>query len=74
MAEEIKLQIGSVSRLGMHGDMLVRGRDQITGLPTALRMTSRDTMRAMGGTRIPDPIMHPFRFRKDAAGACGGYP
>lgn len=48
VAEEIKLQIGSVSRLGMHGDMLVRGRDQITGLPTALRMTSRDTMRAMG--------------------------
>ena len=25
VAEEIKLQIGSVSRLGMHGDMLVRG-------------------------------------------------
>lgn len=47
VAEEIKFKIGTVSRLGMHGDMMVRGRDNITGLPTALRITSRDTMKAM---------------------------
>ena len=73
VAEEIKLQIGSVSRLGMHGDMLVRGRDQITGLPTALRMTSRDTMRAMGNP-YPRSYHASVPFSKDAAGACGGYP
>ncbi len=47
MAEDIKKRIGTVSRLGRHGDMAIRGRDMITGLPTTLRMTSRDTMRAM---------------------------
>jgi rod shape-determining protein MreB len=46
-AEEIKFKIGTVSRLGLHGDMMIRGRDNITGLPTAMRITSRDTMKAM---------------------------
>ncbi len=47
-AEEIKMQIGSVNRHGKKNDqMTVRGRDLVTGLPTTIRITTRETALAM---------------------------
>ena len=47
-AEEIKMQIGSVNRHSKHnGQVTVRGRDLVTGLPTTIRITTRETAMAM---------------------------
>jgi len=47
-AEDIKIGIGTVSRLGgKQGEVTVRGRDLITGLPTTLKITSSETCRAL---------------------------
>lgn len=44
LAEEIKLEIGTVSRRGRRSTQIIRGRDNITGLPTSLRLSSQDTV------------------------------
>ena len=44
LAEEIKLEIGTVSRRGRRSTKIIRGRDNITGLPTSLRLSSQDTV------------------------------
>ena len=48
LAEEIKLEIGTVSRRGRRGTKIIHGRDNITGLPTSLRLSSQDTVRGLG--------------------------
>ena len=41
-AEEIKMQVATVSRNGRQETITVRGRDMVTGLPTTLSVTSED--------------------------------
>ena len=47
LTEEIKLEIGTVNPAAARGNLIVKGRDMITGLPTSLRLDSRDTARGM---------------------------
>lgn len=47
LTEEIKLEIGTVNPASARGNLIVKGRDMITGLPTSLRLDSRDTARGM---------------------------
>jgi len=51
-AEEIKLQIGSALPLDEELAMEVRGRDQVTGLPKTIRLTSGEVTEA-----IAEPLM-----------------
>lgn len=46
-AEEIKIQIATVHKNGRQEEVMVRGRDLVTGLPTTIRLTSRETYRAL---------------------------
>lgn len=46
-AEEIKITIGTVHPLGKTGEMEVRGRDLVTGLPRTVRLTAAETCEAM---------------------------
>ncbi len=46
-AEEIKIQIGSALPLEEELSMEVRGRDQVTGLPKTIAITSGEVMEAM---------------------------
>ena len=48
LAEEIKLDIGTVSRRGRRSTKIIHGRDNITGLPTSLRLSSQDAVRGLG--------------------------
>lgn len=41
-AEEIKMQVATVSREGRQETITVRGRDMVTGLPTTFSVTSED--------------------------------
>lgn len=41
-AEEIKMQVATVSRNGRQETITVRGRDMVTGLPTTFSVTSED--------------------------------
>ena len=41
-AEEIKMQVATVSRVGRQETISVRGRDMVTGLPTTFSVTSED--------------------------------
>ena len=41
-AEEIKMQVATVSRNGRQETITVRGRDMVTGLPTTFNVTSED--------------------------------
>lgn len=41
-AEEIKMQVATVSRSGRQETISVRGRDMVTGLPTTFSVTSED--------------------------------
>lgn len=42
LAEEIKLDIGTVSPTGRRGNRIVKGRDTITGLPTTVRLGAQE--------------------------------
>lgn len=42
LAEEIKLDIGTVSPTGRRSNRIVRGRDTITGLPTTVRLGAQE--------------------------------
>jgi rod shape-determining protein MreB len=47
-AEEIKIKIGSVNRHNLrNGQTTVHGRNLVTGLPTTIRITARETLYAM---------------------------
>ena len=47
-AEEIKVQIGSVNRHSKkNGQVTVRGRNLVTGMPATIRVTTRETALAM---------------------------
>lgn len=46
-AEDIKIDVATVSKNGRKAEVTVRGRDLVTGLPTTLIVTSNETYRAM---------------------------
>ncbi len=46
-AEEIKINVATVSRNGRRQSITVRGRDLLTGLPTTFNVTSEDCRQAM---------------------------
>ncbi len=48
-AEQLKIDLGSASRLGEEGEATVTGRDLIAGLPRAVRVTSADVREALSG-------------------------
>jgi len=48
-AEEIKIQIGSAVPNPERGDMEVKGRDLIEGLPKTIEITNKEVVEAIGG-------------------------
>ncbi|MBI2070869.1 MAG: rod shape-determining protein [Elusimicrobia bacterium] len=46
-AEDVKIQIGSVFPLGEEMSMEVKGRDQVTGLPRTITITSEEVRQAL---------------------------
>lgn len=46
-AEDVKIAIGTVDRRAIGGEMIVRGRDTVGGLPKAISVTSKEIQKAL---------------------------